>query len=110
MVEAHLLGMKSRMACWVVAIVEVFRYDAARPVDRRLRVAGHSEGGGLGRRRRLRGSGWCSKVPNVESVRPRLRTETAVAVLARTDPDEQEGIVLLPELVASRLTRAASEP
>jgi hypothetical protein len=44
------------------------------------------------------GSRWCSKVRNVESVRPHLRTESAVAVLARTDPNEQESVVLLPEL------------
>ena len=33
-----------------------------------------------------------------ESVRPRLRTESAVAVLARTHPNEQESAVLMPEL------------
>jgi len=49
-------------------------------------------------------------VRKVESVRPRLRTESAVAMVARTDPNEQESAILLPELVASRLTRAASEP
>jgi uncharacterized RmlC-like cupin family protein len=37
-------------------------------------------------------------VRNVESVRPHLRTESAVAVLARTDPSEPESVVLLPEL------------
>ena len=33
-----------------------------------------------------------------ESVRPRLRTESAVAVLARTHPNEQESVVMMPEL------------
>ena len=46
----------------------------------------------------MRGWRWCSTVRNVVSVRPRLRSESAVAVVARTEPDEQESSVLLPEL------------
>jgi hypothetical protein len=65
-------------------------------------------GASEGNRRRCRSTR--SKVRKVESVRPRLRTESAVAMVARTDPNEQESAILLPELVASRLTRAASEP
>jgi uncharacterized RmlC-like cupin family protein len=39
-------------------------------------------------------------VRNVESVRPRLRT-AAMAMVACADPDDQESVILLPELVAS---------
>jgi hypothetical protein len=74
----------------------VLRREAARPSPPSLWKFARCRVWGMADCRS--GSGRCSKVRNGESVRPRLRTESAVAVLACTDPTEQESVVLLPEL------------